>query len=151
MKRPRMVLILILLYFGQGAMFLTYFGLYVLNGVKGFDTMIVEILRGTRGLQGLISVTLLTSTWLVLGLASVVIGVGLRRGRPWAWTAAVTLEGAILILSLEAYFNRRANAAFYLAMAVAIAVVLLLNQREAQVFYRANRLTVDGQVSRREE
>ncbi len=151
MKRPRMVLILVLLYFGQGAMFLTYFGLYVLNGVKGFDTMIVEILRGTRGLQGLISVTLLTSTWLVLGLASVVIGVGLRRGRSWAWTAAVTLEGAILILSLEAYFNRRANAAFYLAMAVAIAVVLLLNQREAQVFYRANRLTVDGQVSRRED
>lgn len=151
MKRPRMVLILVLLYFGQGAMFLTYFGLYVLNGVKGFDSMIVEILRGTRGLQGLISVTLLTSTWLVLGLASVVIGVGLRRGRPWAWTAAVTLQGAILILSLEAYFNRRANAAFYLAMAVAIAVVLLLNQREAQVFYRANRVTLEGQASKREE
>jgi lysylphosphatidylglycerol synthetase-like protein (DUF2156 family) len=151
MKRPRLVFILVLLYFGQAAMFLSYFGLYVLNGVQGLDTMIVEILRGTRGLQGLISVTLLTSTWLVLGLASVVIGVGLRRGRSWAWTAAVSLEGAILILSLETYFNRRANTAFYLAMAVAIAVVLLLNQREAQVFYRANRATVEGQVSRREE
>ncbi len=151
MKRPRLVLILILLYFGQGAMFLTYFGLYILNGLTDFDGMIVEILRGTRGLQGLISVTLLTSTWLVLGLASVVIGVGLRRGRAWAWTAAITLEGAILILSLEAYFNRRADAAFYVAMAVAIALVLLLNQREAQVYYRANRASLEGQVGKREE
>jgi hypothetical protein len=138
MKRPRIVMLLRLLVFGQAAMFLTYFGLYAIYTADRLDFLVVEILRGERGPQGVVSLFLLIGTWLVLGLMSVVVGVALRRRRTWAWSAALILEGAMLGLALEAYFNRHANALMYSAMAVAAVVVFMLNQRETQTFYRAH-------------
>ncbi|MBI5080141.1 MAG: hypothetical protein HZB17_02390 [Chloroflexi bacterium] len=142
-KRPRILLILFLLVFGQAAMFLTYCALYLLNGMAIADVVIPEIYFGTfRFSQEMIAYLLLTSTWLVLGLASALIGVGLRRGKSWAWTAAIILQGAILILGLEAYFTRNADSSFYVALGLASAIVLTLNQREVLVVYRANRATL---------
>ena len=138
MKRPRIVMLLRLLVFGQAAMFLTYFGLYAINTADRLDFLVVEMLRGERGPQGVVSLFLLIGTWLVLGLMSVVVGVALRRSHTWAWSAALILEGAMLGLALEAYFNRRANALMYSAMAVAAVVVFMLNLRETQTFYRAH-------------
>lgn len=138
MKRPRIVMLLRLLVFGQAAMFLTYFGLYAINTAGRLDFLVVEMLRGRRGPQGVVSLFLLIGTWLVLGLMSVVVGVALRRSHTWAWSAALILEGAMLGLALEAYFNRRANALMYSAMAVAAVVVFMLNLRETQTFYRAH-------------
>ncbi|MEK6575754.1 MAG: hypothetical protein AABZ58_15710 [Chloroflexota bacterium] len=141
-KRPRLLLILLLLFFGQAAMYLTYFVLYGLYTEQSF-LFIDNLAR-----HGLIHPARLVGTWMVLGVASVIIGVGLRRGRPWAWTAAMTLEGAIFTLALGAYFNRQANIMFYVAMAAAIAITFLLNQREIQIFYRANRVIFEGQFGR---
>lgn len=142
-KRPRILLILLLLMFGQAAMFLTYCALYLLNGTALADVVLPEIYFGTfQFSKGIITYLLLTSTWLVLGLASVIIGVGLRHGRSWAWTAAIVLEGAILILGLEAYFGRNADNSFNIALGLASAIVLTLNQREVLVFYRAHRATL---------
>jgi len=142
-KRPRILLILFLLVFGQAAMFLTYGALYLLNGIAIADVVIPEIYFGTfRFSQEMITYLLLTSTWLVLGLASAIIGVGLRRGKSWAWTAAIILQGAVLILGLETYFTRNADSTFYFTLGLASAIVLTLNQREVLVFYRANRATL---------
>jgi len=142
-KRPRILLILFLLVFGQAAMFLTYCALYLIHGAMLADMVVPEIYFGTfRFSQETITYMLLTSTWLVLGLASAIIGVGLRRGKSWAWTAAIILQGAILILGLEAYFTRNADSSFYVALGLASAIVLTLNQREVLVFYRANRATL---------
>jgi hypothetical protein len=142
-KRPRILLILFLLVFGQAAMFLTYCALYLIHGSALADLVLAEIYYGTfRFSQEIITYLLLTSTWLVLGLASAIIGVGLRRCKSWAWTAAIILQGAILILGLEAYFTRNADSTFYFALGLASVVVLILNQREVLVVYRANRATL---------
>ncbi|MBI3242172.1 MAG: hypothetical protein HYZ49_07755 [Chloroflexi bacterium] len=141
LKRRREILLLVLLMFGQGAMFLTYFALYVFNVGQRPELMAFD----PRGhLQAGLSLWFFTGTWLVLGVASVLIGVGLRRLRPWAWTAALTLEGAILILALEAYFNKHADMSFYVAMMVAVVVVFALNQREAQILYKAQLTSFEG-------
>jgi len=142
-KRPRILLILFMLVFGQAAMFLTYCALYLIHGSALADSVIPEIYFGTFHFsQETMTFMLFTSTWLVLGLASTIIGVGLRRGRSWAWTAAIILQGAILILGLEAYFTRNTDNLFNVALGLASAIVLTLNQREVLVFYRANRATL---------
>jgi hypothetical protein len=143
LKRPRILRLLILLMFGQAAMFLTYLGLYLMHGAPLFEMVVPEIQFGTfRFAQETIAYLLLCGTWFVLGFASVFLGVGLRRGASWAWTAAIILQGAILLLSLESYFTRNADSSFYLAMFLASAIVLTLNQREVLVFYRAYRATI---------
>ncbi len=147
-KRPRLLLIMLLLFFGQAAMYLTYFVLYGLYTEQSLLFIDILARQGLTHPERLVTMWLLVGTWLVLGVASVLIGVGLRRGRPWAWTAAMTLEGAIFTLALGAYFNRQANIMFYVAMAAAIAITFLLNQREIQIFYRANRVIFEGQFGR---
>ena len=138
MKTPRRYLrLLIYLAFVQAAMYFTYFGLYEAIVAEALGVWMIDIAHGFQIPPGLTTVFFLTSTWLVLGVASVIVGVGLRRLRPWAWTAALILEGAILVLGLEAYFNRRADISFYLGVAVAVVVTLLLNQREILTLYRA--------------
>jgi hypothetical protein len=128
---------LVLLMFGQGAMYLSYFALYVLHAEMALGLVEDMLAHGFAGAQGRFSIVLLAGTWGALGVASVIIGVALRRSRPWSWLAAMTLEGAILILSLEAYFLRRANILFYVAMTTTVAIIFLLNQREIQIYYRA--------------
>lgn len=143
LKRPRILRLLVLLMFGQAAMFLAYFGLYIMHGAPLLEIIVPEIQFGTfRFSEDTFAYLLLCSTWFALGFASVLIGVGLRRGASWAWTAAIILQGAILLLSLESYFTRNANSSFYLAMFLASAIVLTLNQREVLVFYRAYRATI---------
>lgn len=144
MERPRILRFLLLTIFGQAAMFLTYFALYAINAAARLDFLIVQMFLGRRGPPGVIGLALLIGTWLVLGLVSIIVGVGLRRGRPWAWTAALTLEGAILVLALERYVERLADMTLYVAMAVAVAAVLFLNQREIQTYFRADFTPVEG-------
>ena len=114
-RRPRLWLMLVLLMFGQGAMYLTYFALYALHAEMTLRLVEMMIAHGFGRVREHLSIALLVSTWGTLGIASVIIGVALRRGRPWSWLAAMTLEGAILILSLEAYFLQQANTLFYVA------------------------------------
>lgn len=147
-KRPRLLLMLVLLFFTQAAIYLTYFALYGLFTEQAFLFIQSWARQGLAHPERLVAMWLLVGTWGVLGVASVVIGVGLRRGRPWAWTAAMTLEGAIFTLALGAYFNRQANIMFYVAMAAAIGVTFLLNQREIQIYYRANRVILEGRFGR---
>lgn len=138
-RRPRLWLILVLLMFGQGAMYLAYFFLYALHAELALRLIETMLARGLDSVRQHLAVMLLVGTWGVLGVASVIIGVALRRSRPWSWLAAMTLEGAILILALEAYFLRRANILFYVIMLAAVIIIFLLNQREIQIYYRASR------------
>lgn len=148
-KRPRLLWIPLWLMFAQGAMYLTYFVLYLFYAETSLHVSEMFITRVVPQPQRIVTLGLLVGTWLALGIASVIIGVGLRGGRPWAWTAALTLQGAIFILALEAYFNRKANEMFYVAMAIGIAITLLLNQREIQIFYRATRReAIEGRFGR---
>ncbi len=140
-KRPRPILWLVLLCFSQGAMYLTYFGLSLSHSAR-LQLLEETVLHPELAMSQLAAVWLFVGTWGVLGLASVVIGVGLRRGRPWAWTAAIILEGAILILALETYLSRRGDPLFNLAMAAAVGMTFLLNQRETQIFYRAHQAEI---------
>lgn len=138
-KRPQLLWLLLALMFGQGAMYWTFFALYAAYS-ETYMHMSEMLMRDSFvPPQGLITLGLLVGTWLVFGVGSVVVGVGLRRGRPWAWSAALIIEGAILILGLEAYFNRKANLTFYASLAVAIPIAFLLNHREIQIYYQAKR------------
>ena len=147
-KRPRLLWILLWLMFAQAAMYLTFFVLYGVEADTKLQVVAAISKEGAPAVSQFLAVLLLVGTWLVLGFASVIIGVGLRGGRPWAWTAALVLEGAILILALETYINRQANLPFHVAMAAATAVVFMLNQREIQIFYRAHREEPEGRFGK---
>jgi len=94
--------------------------------------------HGPSNPQSLVSLWLLVSTWAFLGLASMVIAVGLRGRKRWAWAAAMVVEGVILVLALEAYLSRGASILHYGAMGLAVVIVFMLNQREIQVYYRTS-------------
>jgi hypothetical protein len=129
--------------FGQAAIFLAYGVLHVAHGIPLLEIIMPEVQNSTfRFSQEVLAYSLLASTWLVLGFVSIIVGVSLRRGAAWGWTAAIILQGAILLLALEAYFTANANATFYLAMILASAIVFVLNQRQVLTFYRAHKVTL---------
>jgi hypothetical protein len=75
-----------------------------------------------------ISVTLLLS---VLGI---LIAIALYRLRPWAWLAAMSLQGLGLLAALIGYINQHPN---YIGMLISILLVLYLNQNEVKAaFFR---------------
>jgi len=143
-RRPQYLGWLVLLCFGQGAMYITYFVL-----AQSYYSQIQELEslldRPPLSLSQLVTLWLLLGTWFAFGLASLTIGIGLRQSRPWAWTAAMVLEGAILLISLETYFNRQANILFYVGMTVAVMITFLLNQREIQDFYHAHQAEISAE------
>lgn len=71
--------------------------------------------------------------FLILGLLTVIMGMGLRTLRPWTWLVAMLIQGANLATSLFAYFNHMPN---YFAMFFGVLIVFLLNQREVRHAFR---------------
>jgi len=149
MKRPRYLRFLSLLMFLQAAIFLGYFYLSFNQPttLTFIQIWVTELNRGNFDLnipRGLATVFFLTGTWLGLGVASFLIWIGLWRVWAWAWSAAIILEGVVLILSLEAYLNNVVDWRFYTAMVVAVLISFLLNQHETQILYKVIETPVEG-------
>lgn len=140
-KRPRLLWIPFLLLLVQGGLFLWLSAQYgqavqlLSQSAQGWME------HGFENPESLVTLWLFLLTWGVLGGTSVVIAVGLRSGRTWVWTAALLVEGIILILALEKYLDQTINLVFYSAMIIAIVITFLLNQREIQIFFHAQRHT----------
>jgi hypothetical protein len=131
-KRPRVLLILMLLVFGQGVLYLALAfqsmqGVSLINAAGLFDP------------EPLVTLGLLWLSWAALGAASIVMTVALQGGRPWGWTGTLVIEGAILILMLDTYFTGRATMLYYGSMALAVTITFLLNQRAIRIFFQAHR------------
>lgn len=138
-KRPRLLWILFILLLMQGSFYVWWSIQYVQAVQFLSQTPQGWVEHGLENPESLVTLWLFLITWSVLGTASLVVAVGLRSGRNWIWTAALIVEGASLILGLEKYLNRTANVLFFGAMAIAIAITFLLNQREIQIFFHAQR------------
>lgn len=149
MKRPRYLRLLSLLMLVQAIMFLFYFYLSanqptILTAVRLWTE---ELAKGNLDIsipRGLATVFFLTGTWFGLGLTSLIIWFGLWRVHAWAWSAALIVEGVVLILSLEAYLNNAREFRFYAAMTVAVLITFLLNQQETQILYKVIETPVEG-------
>lgn len=70
----------------------------------------------------------------VLAVMGIGIALALLRLRPWAWLAAMTLQGLGLLAALYSYVNDRPN--YYVGMLIGIFLVFYLNQREVQEAFR---------------
>jgi lysylphosphatidylglycerol synthetase-like protein (DUF2156 family) len=75
----------------------------------------------------------LTVIFFLLGILTVIMGMGLRTLRPWAWLAAMLVQGANLVTSLFAYFSHTPD---YFTMIFGVLIVFLLNQREVRHAFR---------------
>lgn len=69
----------------------------------------------------------------VLGLFTVVSGIGVLRLRPWAWLMALVVNGFSLLALLILYFRRDP---FYLHMLIDSLAVLYLNQSSIRRAFR---------------
>ncbi len=138
-KRPRLLLILLFLTFVQGLFFLVFAAQYVRSAQLFLTTVesLSELSAATPG--SLLTLWLSLISWLVLGIASLIVTVAMNGGRSWGWTGALLVEGTILVLMLQAYFTGRANMLFDSAMALAVGITFLLNQRDVRVFFHAHR------------
>lgn len=138
-KRPRPLLILLLLVLGQGVMYLVFAGLLgrSLQILPEFPGGWTEHSQSAPASE--FNLALMLATWGVLGGASVLVLAALRRGRAWAWTLTLIIEGAVMILALQAYFSGQSNVWFFAAMALAIAITFLLNQRQIRRYFQAQR------------
>ncbi|MCX8061032.1 MAG: hypothetical protein N3D16_00465 [Anaerolineales bacterium] len=70
---------------------------------------------------------------LVLGLAMILVSLGLLRLASWAWLFSMTLQGLGLFIGLVNYVRQRPN---YVGMAVGIFLVFYLNLDEVQAALR---------------
>jgi hypothetical protein len=138
-KKPRLLIVLLMLVLAQGVMYLVFAGLQgrALITLEDLPAGWMEHNQSTP--TSIWSLVLMVATWGVLGAASLLLLAALRRGRTWAWTLTLIVEGAIQVLALQAYFSGQHNALFFAAMALAIAITLLLNQRQIQYYFLANR------------
>jgi len=138
-KRPRLLLLLMLLVFVQGVLYLA-FAFQVARVVQLLQNTVQGWTEhGLTNPESTVRVWLMLITWAALGAASIVVTVALQGGRPWGWTGTLVIEGAILILMLDAYFTGRANTLYYGSMGLAVAITFLLNQRDIRIFFNAHR------------
>lgn len=137
-KRPKLRWVLVLLMLAQSGLYAWNTYLYLLQ-IQMLRNPVPDLVqRESVKTQSIATLWLLLATWGVLAGASLVSCVGLGGRRRWAWTGAMVIEGVTLALSLEAYFTRSATLLYYTAMALAVAIVFMLNQSELQVFYRTS-------------
>jgi hypothetical protein len=71
----------------------------------------------------------------VLGLAGLVVAVGLWRLQYWAWVGAMLLVGVELVTVLAAYLDGHPR---YLPMVLNVVCVFYLNQRTVQQVFRSH-------------
>ena len=137
-KRPRLLVILLLLVLAQAALYLAFAAQY------GRSVQLLQATaegwteHGLANSASLLRLWLRPLTWGGLGAVSLVALPALRGGRTWAWTAALIIEGVIQVLALQAYFSGQGNELFYGAMALAVGITFLLNQREIRIFFHAH-------------
>lgn len=71
---------------------------------------------------------------LILALVGVVIAYALFTRRPWAWLAAMSLQGWGLLAGLIAYIRGNPN---YIGMIIGIFLVLYLNRQDIRCAFHA--------------
>jgi hypothetical protein len=148
-KRPKLRWVLVLLMLVQAGLYAWTAYLHLLQ-IQMLRNPVPDLVqRESLKTQSIATLWLLLATWGFLAGASLVSCVGLGGRRRWAWTGAMVIEGVTLALSLEAYFTHGATLLYYIAMALAVAIVFMLNQSELQVYYRtSNEAEEDGPVAR---
>jgi uncharacterized membrane protein (DUF2068 family) len=67
--------------------------------------------------------------------AGLIVGLGVLRGRRWAWVGAILLSGLGLAFAIGAWWDGHPQ---YLAMAINVVAVLYLNQREVRSVFDAD-------------
>lgn len=72
----------------------------------------------------------------VLGIAGMVVAVGLWRLQHWAWVGAMLLVGVELVTVLAAYLDGHPR---YVPMVLDVVCVFYLNQRSVQEVFRPRR------------
>ena len=131
-ERPRSVVILVVLQIIQSLALFSY-GLYRLTtlawpsrvwelSLEVLATVLVQVITSGVGLLVLGSLTLFIA-WQLFGMKS------------YAWLMAMSLQGLILLTSLIAYLQEEPN---HILMAMAVLLVLSLNQNEIQTVMRGS-------------
>lgn len=138
-KRPRLLLLLLLFVLLQGALYLVLAFAYGRALVILQDSAQGWTEHGFTNPESVVRLGLFLVTWGVLGGASVVMTLAMQGGRPWGWTGTLVIEGASLILMLQYYFTRQATDLHYLALALGVGITFLLNQRDVRIFFHAHR------------
>ncbi len=138
-KRPRLLLVLLFLLLLQGVLYLVLafqFGralVYLQDTAQGWNE------HGFTNPESTVRLALFLGTWGALGGASIVMTLGMQSGRAWGWTGSLVIEGASLILMLQSYFTKQASDLHYLALALAVGITFLLNQRDVRIFFHTHR------------
>lgn len=126
MKRPLSVTILGVFVLIHGSVFIAFagasLGLFFAGMLEVMPPEVAAELP-TVSLTG----ALLASATLVMGLVSLVSGVGILLLRQWAWLMAMIAQGINLAAELIDYTRGEAN---YLSMLASVIIVLYLNMRD---------------------
>lgn len=132
-ERPRSVTVVAGLHLLQ-SLALLVFGLFSMNDHGSW----AEGLETAQHMLPLVLFDNLISRDLLLLLAAlgVLIAVALVRLHPWAWRAAITLQGLGLLAGILAYVQDEPN---YLGMLMGILLVLYLNRRDVQEAFRVRK------------
>jgi hypothetical protein len=104
--------------------------------LSGIATMIGAFsqIPSTRNPQALFTFWLTVTRYLILGIASIVFGVGLLDGKRWAWFGAVVLA---LLLSVVAFLK------FKTGILIGVIVIVSLCSSSVRTFFRIGVSTPD--------
>lgn len=132
-ERPRSVTVLAGLHLLQ-SLALLVFELFWMNDNGSWS----EGLKTAEHMLPLVLFDNLISRDLILLLAGlgVLIAVALIGLHPWAWRAAITLQGLGLLAGILAYVQDEPN---YLGMLMGVLLVLYLNRRDVQEAFRVRK------------
>ncbi len=97
--------------------------------LSGIATMIGAFsqIPSTRDPQALFTFWLTVTRYLILGIASIVLGVGFLDGKRWAWFGAVVLA---LVLSVIAFLK------FKTGILIGVIVIVSLFSSSVRTFFR---------------
>ena len=130
-RRPLGVIVIALIQFGRTA--LIAMQLLELNPFPdaGWFQSAVQLPEPAVG-----TVAFAVSRIIGIGLlaAGLIVGLGVLRGRRWAWVGAILMSGLGLAFAIGAWWDGHPQ---YLAMAINVVAVLYLNQREVRSVFDA--------------
>jgi hypothetical protein len=143
-RRPRSVSILAWLHLVQSLVLLVI-GAFIFQSSSGVTIRIITAIRliPLAVFQSMISVLVMV----ILAVFGVFIAIALFRLKPWAWLAAMSLQGIGLVAALYGYITGRPN---YVGMLLGIVLVLYLNQYEVRIAFREQRDVRDTEILRQE-
>jgi hypothetical protein len=123
--RPSVVSIVVLIFLLQAFTLAALLWLQLAGlGLSGTDSLSSDLaaawLQGDRWIDAV-----LFGGLFLLAVTSVFVTIGLARVRPWAWLWAMTIQGALLLIGLVAYFR---GDRYTFSMLIPLIAVLLLDQ-----------------------